>query len=123
MRPVALLLDESIPGPVVRAIRQAEPAMTARFSGHEPGLPPKGTLDPELLVFAQENGYAFVTFDTRSMPDHVGDHLAAGRHTWGVFIFPTGNALSAGTVARELAMVCGASDADEWIDRMEFLPY
>ncbi len=31
------------------------------------------------------------------MTGHVTDHLSAGRHTWGVFIFPNGNELSAGT--------------------------
>lgn len=123
MTPVSLLLDENIPGPVVHALRQLEPPMAVRFSGHEPGLPPKGTPDPDLLVFAEQNGYALVTFDINTMPGHVADHLAAGRHTRGVFVFPTGNSLSAGNVAQELAMVCGASDADEWIDRMEFLPY
>lgn len=123
MSQVAFLLDENIPGPVIQAVRQVEPLMTARFSGHESGLPPKGTLDPALLIFAEENGYALVTFDINTMPRHVEDHLAAGRHTWGVFVFPNGHHLSAGVIARELQTVWGASVADEWIDRLEFLPY
>jgi hypothetical protein len=123
MTRVAFLLDENIPAAVARALRQAEPLMTVRYAGHDPDCPPKKTPDPQLLIFAEENGYALVTFDINTMPGHVVDHLAGGRHTRGVFIFPTGNSLSAGRVAQELLTVWGASVADEWIDRIEFLPY
>ena len=58
------------------------------------------------------------------MPDHVANHLAAGRHTWGVFLFPKGNYLSAGRIAEELVLVWAASQReDEWVDRIQPLPY
>ncbi|MFO0796745.1 MAG: DUF5615 family PIN-like protein [Gemmataceae bacterium] len=123
MTPVQFLLDENIPEPVVGALRRAEPSIVYFYSGTDSDTPPKGTLDPQVLAFAEEKGLALVTFDKRSMPGHVADHLAAGRHTWGVFLFPNGNQLSAGRVAEELVMVWAASTKDEWIDRFENLPY
>jgi hypothetical protein len=56
------------------------------------------------------------------MPGHIGDHLASGKHTLGVFIFPDGNLLSPGRIADELIIVWVASQAEEWIDRIEYLP-
>lgn len=123
MTPVAFLLDENIPEPVADALRAAEPSIGFLHAGHDSGTPPKGTLDLQVLVFAEERELALVTFDKRSMPGHVADHLAAGRHTWGVFLFPNGNYLSAGIVAESLVMVWAASKKVEWIDRFEFLPY
>lgn len=123
MTSVAFLLDENVPVSVADAARQTEPLMTVRHAGHDPDTPAGGTLDPEVLIFAEANGYALVTFDKTSMPRHLAAHHAAGRHTWGVFIFPNGNYLSAGRIAAELQLVWGASDADEWIDQVVNLPY
>jgi hypothetical protein len=123
MRKVVFLLDENIPNPVAEALRRSEPLIEFHHSGHEDGTPVCGTRGPEVLVFAEDNGLALVTFDKRTMLKHVLDHLANGRHTWGVFVFPTGNEMSAGVVSQELNIVWGASDAEEWIDRFENLPY
>jgi len=123
MTSVAFLLDENIPSSVLDAVRRSEPLLTVLHSGHEPGTPESGTLDPDILTFAEEHHLAVVTFDKRTMSIHEAAHRAAGHHTWGVFIFPNGNSLSPGRIAFELRMVWGASDAEEWIDRIENLPY
>jgi hypothetical protein len=121
--PVAFLLDEHVPLAVRNAVVAIEPAIRVRLIGTDPDIPPKRTNDPGLLAFAEDNGFAVVTFDKTTMPGHVADHLAAGHHTWGVFLFPNGRLLSAGEIARELVMIWAASDRSEWVDRIEFLPY
>jgi hypothetical protein len=123
MNQVAFLLDENIPPAVAEAIRIADPAITLLQVGHEPDAPVKGTLDPELLVFAENHGLTLVTFDKRSMTGHVVNHLVVDRHTWGVLIFPKGNQLSAGKVAEELLIIWACSQKEEWIDQIVFLPY
>lgn len=123
MSQVTFLLDEQIPTSVGDALVALEPAILFRQVGAYPDVPAKGTLDPDVLIFAEEAGFALITFDKRSMRTHVATHLAAGHHTWGVFIFPNGKALSAGRIAEELLMVWTASQAEEWIDQIEFLPY
>jgi hypothetical protein len=119
---VALLLDENIPAPVRNALLALLPAARIRTVGVDPDVPPKRTLDPDLLVFAEAEGFSLVTFDKDTMPGHAADHVAAGRHTWGVFVFPDGNNMSAGRIASELVMIWGASQQDEWIDLVAFLP-
>ena len=123
MTQVQYLLDEQMPVAVREALEAAEPAIIVRQVGAQSDAPPKGTLDPEVLLFAEREQLVLVTFDKRSMPGHVTDHLAAGHHTCGVFIFQNGNALSAGRVAGELVFVWATSPADEWVDRIEYLPY
>jgi hypothetical protein len=120
---VEFLLDEDVPENVLGALNGAEPSIAVRKIGVHPHAPPKGTLDPAVLASAEAEGLALVTFDKTTMPDHVADHLAAGKHTWGVFIFPNGNQLSAGRIAEELVLVWTASQRDEWVDRIEYLPY
>jgi len=120
---VAFLIDEDVPESVLDALNAAEPSIEVRKIGVHANAPPKGTLDPDVLLFAEQERLALVTFDKRTMPGHVADHLAAGHHTYGVFLFPKGNALSAGRIAEELVLVWAASQQDEWVDRIQPLPY
>jgi hypothetical protein len=55
------------------------------------------------------------------MPAHVADHLAAGNHTWGVFILRLGYATE--EYVEALLEIWGASTADEWQDLLIRLPW
>lgn len=123
MTQVAFLLDEHIDPDVIDAVRRVEPSIQVRLVGWDDDVPQKQTPDPDLLVFAEREQAALVTFDKTTMPGHVTDHLAAGRHTWGVFIFPNGKDLSPGRIAAESVLVWSASERDEWVDRTEYLPF
>jgi hypothetical protein len=46
--------------------------------GDPPDLP-RGTLDPDLLRWAEREGRILITRDVHPMPQHLADHLAAGR--------------------------------------------
>lgn len=123
MSQVKFLLDEDLPGSIGDAIGRREPSIFFRQVGADPDVPPKSTLDPDVLIFAESEQYAVVTFDKRTMKDHGIEHLAKERTLWGLFVFPNGNRLSAGRVADELLMIWTASEAEEWIDRIENLPF
>jgi hypothetical protein len=120
---VQFLLDEQIPAALGVALLATEPAIVFRQVGAHPDVPPKGTLDPDVLLFAEREQYALVTFDKRSMPGHVTAHLTAGNHTCGVFWFPNGYTLSAGRVVDELVLIWATSQRDEWMDRFQPLPF
>jgi hypothetical protein len=55
------------------------------------------------------------------MAGHLADHMQAGHHSPGVFTFRRGSRLA--EVVAHLALVAYASEAWEWADRIEFIPY
>jgi hypothetical protein len=120
MDQVAYLLDEHVPPAVFKALLDAEPTIRMLAVG-QPGAPPKRTPDPELLVFAETEHMALVTNDRRTMIQHAADHLASGRHTYGVFLYSLYE-MSAGSLAEDLLIIWSGSPADEWIDQIVFLP-
>ena len=54
------------------------------------------------------------------MPVHLRAHLAAGRHIPGILMLNPG--MSIGEVIDELELVWDASDAEEYADRISYLP-
>ncbi len=82
-------------------------------------MPPTQTTDPDLLRFAEAGGLALLTNDVSTMPLHARDHLAAGGHTWGVFLIMT---ISWSELIDNLLTMWGASEAEEWRDQIVFLP-
>jgi hypothetical protein len=79
-----------------------------------------GTLDPDLLVWAEENGRILVTADKATMVGHFKKHLQSGRHSPGLFLARFH--ASTRQVADFLEAVAYASEPAEWVDRMEFIP-
>lgn len=113
------LLDENI-NPVykVQLVRH-EASLVVRAVG-EVGAPPKGTLDPEILKWCDAYAFVLVTNNRKSMPGHLNEHLQAGGHVPGILILnpemPMGDAIEA------LILIAQASLAEEYQDRISFLP-
>ena len=55
------------------------------------------------------------------MPGHLEDHWNAGGHIWGLFWLRPG--VTVGLWAEELFLVWETSEAEEWIDRLEWIPF
>ena len=123
MTQVGYLLDENVPAAVGRALTGVEPAVRWVHVGVDPDAPPKGTPDPDVLAYAAENGFTLVTFDKRTMPGHAAAFVAAGGRTWGVFVFAAGSQLSSAVIAEQLLLAWVTTAADEWVDRVEYLPF
>jgi hypothetical protein len=113
------LVDECTPESLPGAIRQRDPNIDVLCVG-EPGAPAKGTKDRNLLLAAEALGRLLLTRDKRTMPRHIAAHVAAGHHTWGVFLLRGGFPVP--RYVDEIHLVWGASEADEWIDLMRYLP-
>jgi hypothetical protein len=74
-------MDENV-NPVFRtALLRQEPRQVEM-----PGAPALGTLDPEILLWCEENEFILVTNNRASMPVHLQDHLAEGWQAMGIFI-------------------------------------
>ena len=75
MRTIRYLLDENV-DPIFRTeLLRREPEMVVWRIG-DPNTPPRGTLDPEILWWCEENSFILVTNNRKSMPQHLQVHLA-----------------------------------------------
>lgn len=82
--------------------------------------PPKGTLDPEILLWCEEHDCILVTNNRKSMPVHLAEHIALSYHVPGIFILSP--KLSVGENLEQLILIAEGSFEDEYRDRIEFLP-
>jgi len=70
---IKYLLDENLP-PLYRVqLLRLEANLTVWMVG--PGVPPKSTLDPEILIWCELNKFILVTNNRSSMPIHLQAHL------------------------------------------------
>lgn len=113
------LIDENVNPLYPNQIRQREPGIVIQVVG-EPETPPKGTLDPEILYWCEDNKFVLVTNNRTSMPVHLADRIALDRHIPGIFILNPN--LSIGENIEELILVALASEEDEYQDRIIYLP-
>ncbi|MEE8392276.1 MAG: DUF5615 family PIN-like protein [Anaerolineae bacterium] len=119
MNDIRYLMDENV-NPLFRTeLLKREPKLVVWKVG-DPGAPPEGTLDPAILRWCEENLFTLVTNNRRSMPQHLRDHLAEGRHIPGILeVNPN---MSIGETIEELLLIWGVSDADEYHDMLIYLP-
>lgn len=113
------LLDEHVNRAIQRQLRRLDSRIDA-LAINDPGAPPAGTPDPDLLLWLEENGYILVTENRSTIPIHLADHYTAGRHVPGVFWIRPGARL--GAVIEELYLIWYTSIADEFRDRTLFIP-
>jgi Domain of unknown function (DUF5615) len=118
------LIDECVSEHVAEAIRDwnaQNPLQTIQFLsvGDPPDLP-KGSADPNILLWAEANNYLVLTVDYRTMPVHLADHLAAGRHIAGILSVRPATWTHA--VVEDLVMIAVAGAADDYYDTIQYIP-
>lgn len=116
---VRLLLDENVDVALSGALRRRDADLIV-WSVGDPGTPPRGTPDPELLRWCEEHDFVLVTNNRRTMPAHLIDHLRDGRHIPG--IFQRSPEIGIGETSERLLLAAGASRPDEHREQMEYLP-
>lgn len=75
--------------------------------------------DPEVLAFAAREGRLLVTHDQSTMPAHFRRFLEHSTSP-GVLIIP--QSVEIHDAVEELLLIWQASEAEEWMNRMTFLP-
>jgi hypothetical protein len=78
-----------------------------------------GLPDDEVLALAARDGNVLVTHDQSTMPHHFSQFILA-RQSAGVIIVP--QRLLPTEAADELLLIWDATDAEEWINRICYLP-
>lgn len=79
-----------------------------------------GIPDPEVLRLAMIQGRILISHDENSMPGHFNDFVRGGSSSPGVLIAPQGAPV--GRVIESILLVWIASEADQWVDRIAWLP-
>ena len=121
--PLGFLLDEHLRGPLWTMIQRHNLSSDLQLDivrvGDVADLP-LGTLDGELLLWAEHENRILVTEDKRTMPRHLAEHLASRHHSPGVFVVRAG--FSWGDVLDALVLVAHAGDPADYLDVVTFLP-
>ena len=113
------LIDENISPKYRTQLLNHEPSLTVLVIGDE-GAPARSTLDPEILEWCEKNQFNLITNNRKSMPQHLSDHLAAGHHVPGIFTINL--KVPMGKIIDRLLLIAGASDVDEYIDQITYIP-
>lgn len=113
------LIDENVNPLYARQLRQQQPKIPIQVIG-EVGTPAQGTLDPEILIWCEENDFILVTNNHTSMPVHLKDHLEQNHHIPGIFTLNPN--LSIGENLEELILIALASDSQEYQDQIIYFP-
>lgn len=113
------LLDENLPAWWRGAINRLQPDLAAWRIG-DPGAPAIHSADPLILDWCGENGFILLTNNRRSMPQHLAEHVANGRHIPGILVVDP--ACEIKKLAEDLALVAGASLPGEFQDQIRYLP-
>lgn len=119
MSNVKFLLDENVSVYIQNFMRQAGSGIELFVVGQR-GAPPKSTLDPDILLWIEENDYLLVTNNRSSMPGHLADHLAQGRHIPGIIQLP--RQMNVRAIVDDLLLIWGASYPGEFLDQIVHLP-
>jgi len=114
---IRFLADASLHNGIVRGCQRREPAMDF-LSANDAKL--EGVSDPDVLVLAAAQDRILVSHDFQTMPEHFGNFLQARGSSPGVILVP--QYLSIGEAIDELVLIWGASDAEEWQNRILRIP-
>ena len=113
---IKFLADEDLRRAIVLGLRRREPS--ANFmQAYEAGT--AGKDDPTVLQIAAEQNRILVSHDVRTIPRHFR-HFIARQASPGVILIPQKLPLS--TAIEQLVMIWLASEAEEWVNQIRFLP-
>ncbi len=113
------LLDENVTPRVKTALWQRDASIDVLRVG-DPQAPPLGAFDPDILRYLEQARRVLITGNRSSMPGHVAAHLAGDGHHWGIFRLRRGATFR--QVVEELQLVWEASEDEEWVDQLAWIP-
>jgi predicted nuclease of predicted toxin-antitoxin system len=108
--------DADLDGRILRGLRRAAPEVDIQTAA-DAGL--TGVEDPEVLRIAADSGRVLVSQDRRTMPGHF-TRFVAGAQSPGVILLREAIPISA--AIEELVLIWSASKADEWVNRLVWIP-
>lgn len=107
--------DADLDARIIRGLKRKQPEIDFQ-TAQEAGL--RGVADPAVLRAAADSGRILVTHDRRTMPSHFAQFIA-GRTSAGVIVVPKDIPVG---VVEELLLIWAASQAEEWHNRLFWIP-
>jgi len=101
---------------ILRAVVRREPSIDFRTAT---AADLAGLSDREALAAASREGRILVTHDQRTMPHHFAEFITTETSP-GVLVIPQHISLS--DAVEELLLIWAATDAEEWVNRICYLP-
>ncbi len=108
--------DADLDARIIRGLKRKHPEIDFQ-TAEEAGL--RGLADPDVLRMAADSGRILVTHDRRTMPSHFAQFIA-GRTSTGVIVVPKD--ILVGAAVEELLLIWAASQAEEWHNRLVWIP-
>ena len=108
--------DADLDGRVLRGLRRAAPEIDIRTAA-EAGL--AGCQDQDVLRIAAAEGRVLVSQDHRTMPGHFRRFVGSAASP-GVILLRGG--ISIATAIEEIVLIWSASEAEEWVNRLVWIP-
>jgi predicted nuclease of predicted toxin-antitoxin system len=116
---IRFLIDEDLPPRIKAMLLRQDPTIDVLRVG-DSGAPPHGTKDPDILRYVALEQRLLITNNRRTMGIHAAALLAMGTQHWGILRCRPDAVLR--EVAEDLYLLWGASEAEEWIGRVEWVP-
>lgn len=116
---IRYLLDEHILPAIRQQLIHKAPDLIVWIIG-DPDAPPKGTGDPDLLLWCESHEFLLITNNRKTMPFHLKNHLTAGHHVPGILVVDFSRGM--GQLLEELILIAYASFENEYEDRIVYLP-
>lgn len=113
---IAFQADNDIDQTIIKALWELEPEIDFQTAS-DANL--HGLDDYTVLELAAFEKRLLISSDQTTMPYHFADFIQSNI-SYGVIIAPQG--LSLNVVVNELLTIWECSEADEWIDRIAFIP-
>jgi hypothetical protein len=116
MLPVRFLADANLDHDIVAGVLRRDPRIDFEIA---PGTLPEGLKDPEVLAVAASLDRVLVSYDVHTMPGHFAEFVMQ-QSSPGLILIPS--SVSIGQAIEYLVMVWHASEAEEWVDRVVWVP-
>jgi predicted nuclease of predicted toxin-antitoxin system len=109
--------DNDLVDAIIRSIRREEPSIEF-VRAREAGLEDRS--DDELLAYAAREGFITVSHDVNTMISAALERVAADLPMMGLAMVPQRRVRK--QVIADLILIWAASEAEEWRNRIDFLP-
>lgn len=112
------LADEDLRFEIILAVRRLEPAVDIATVVE---LGRSGLLDADVLDFAHANSLLVISHDVTTLKAEAEQRIADGRRVPGVFLVAQRKPTR--PIAESIVLVWDASEAEEWANRVVYLPF